>query len=292
MELSAFRGGRSAFKLREHPPMAGDDAVGADQGARSSNDFRRVWGLSRPKRQFLVDLAACRKWPGQWCGILYQPMLFCTPDTPGRRWFRGRRTLDDYEGPFDELSVEQALAWYTEVKIDPAPDELIEEWKSSTAPPNAMPQPQATPGIPAVAEPDSRLLAATQSEAPATCLDASESDRPAGTTDPSTDPSTTPGTQREAKGTTELSSDELTGTMKDLLTGAYELGAFDLASCRPFPEIVKKAGRSSPDSRNVRDALKRLKDGELMKAKRGTNGGFWITAKGCQAIGNEYPPPG
>ena len=124
----------------------------------------------------------------------------------GQAWFRGRRTLDDYEGPFEELSVEQALAWCTEVKIDPAPDELIEEWKSSTAPPNAMPQPQATPGIPAVAEPDSRLLAATQTEAPATRLDASESDRPAGTTDPSTAPPTTPGTppgtQREAKGTT------------------------------------------------------------------------------------------
>ena len=269
--------------------MAGDDVVGADQGARSSHDYRRVWGLSRPKRRFLVDLAACRKWPGQWCGILYQPMLFCTPDTPGRRWFRGRRTLDDYEGPFEELSVEQALAWCTEVKIDPAPDELIEEWKSSTAPPNAMPQPQATPGIPAVAEPDSRLLAATQTEAPATRLDASESDRPAGTTDPSTAPPTTTatGTQREAKGTSGLSSDELTGTMTDLLTGAFELGAFDLASCRPFPEIVKKAGLSSPNARNVRDAYDRLKADGLMKAKLGQNGGRWITEKGCQSIGKE-----
>ena len=210
--------------------MAGDDVVGADKGARSSHDYRQVWGLSRPKRQFLVDLAACRKWPGQWCGILYQPILFCTPYTPGRRWFRGRRTLDDYEGPFEELSVEQALAWCTEVKIDPPP-ELIEEWKSSTAPPNAMPQPQATPGIPAVAEPDSRLLAATQTEAPATRLDASESDRPAGTTDPSTAPPTTTatGTQREAKGTTE----QLTPNDWKLLRSFLSLGAIDPTGGNP-----------------------------------------------------------
>ena len=125
--------------------MAGDDVVGADQGARSSHDYRRVWGLSRPKRQFLVDLTACRKWPGQWCGILYQPMLSCTPDTPGRRWFRGRRTLDDYEGPFEELSVEQALAWCTEVKIDPPP-ELIEAYKASESRQDATPQPEAAAG--------------------------------------------------------------------------------------------------------------------------------------------------
>jgi hypothetical protein len=267
--------------------MAGD-VVGAHQGAQ----FHEARDLKR--RAIEIDLAACELFVAERSPYELWPVLARTPDGC---WFQGSWNALDryYAGHFSQLKIDQAQRWCTRMKIK-RPDKLIEDSKSSTAPPNAMPQPQATPGIPAVAEPDSRLLAATQTEAPATRLDASESDRPAGTTDPSTDPSTTPGTtpgtQREAKGTTELSSDELTGTMKDLLTGAYELGAFDLASCWPFPEIVKKAGRSSPDSRNVRDALKRLKDGELMKAKRGTNGGFWITAKGCQAIGNEYPPPG
>jgi len=106
-------------------------------------------------------------------------------------------------------------------------------------------------------------------------------------TDPSTMPGTPPGTQREAKGTPDLPPDELTGTMKDLLTGAFELKALDLASCRPFPEIVMKGGLSSPDTGNVRDANTRLKADDLMKAKRGQNGGHWITAKGCRFIGKD-----
>jgi hypothetical protein len=101
---------------------------------------------------------------------------------------------------------------------------------------------------------------------------------------PSTDRSTTltPGTMREAKGKPDLAPDELTATMKDFLTAALELGALDRVSCRPFHEIVERAGLSSPGSRNVRVAYDRLKANGLMKARRGQNGGSWITDKGRQ----------
>jgi hypothetical protein len=91
---------------------------------------------------------------------------------------------------------------------------------------------------------------------------------------------------REAKGTAGLPPDELTSTMRDILTGACKLKAFDRASCRPFHEIVKAAGLSGPDDRNVRDAYQRLKDNDLMKAKPGQNGGRWITDEGRRVIGD------
>lgn len=51
------------------------------------------------------------------------------------------------------------------------------------------------------------------------------------TTEPSSDPSTTPETPpedtREAKRTTGLPPDELTSTMRDILTGAVNLKAFE-----------------------------------------------------------------
>jgi hypothetical protein len=121
---------------------------------------------------------------------------------------------------------------------------------------------------------------------------------PVGFRDPakdSSDPLTTPGTPPEAttqaKGTRSLSPDELTATMKDLLTGAFNLEAFDLTSCRSEADIVGAAGLTSADCRNVRDAFKRCKAVDLMKAKRGVNGGTWITMKGCEFIGKSFPSP-
>jgi hypothetical protein len=122
-------------------------------------------------------------------------------------------------------------------------------------------------------------------------LEASQGGPDAGLADPSSDPSTTPATPPEAtrgaKGTPGVQPDEFTSTMRDILTATCNLKAFDRTSCRPFPEIVKEAGLSSPTARNVRDAYGRLRDEDtgLMKAKRGQNGGCWITAKGRQAIG-------
>ena len=74
--------------------------------------------------------------------------------------------------------------------------------------------------------------------------------------------------------------------MKDLLTAAFELKAFDRASCRPFREIVERAGLSSPVGRNVRDADGGLKASGLMKARKGQNGGCWITKKGRDRLQN------
>jgi hypothetical protein len=111
--------------------------------------------------------------------------------------------------------------------------------------------------------------------------------------DPSTippkTPETPPRTPRQADETPGLPLDELTGTMKDLLTGAFNLRAFDRASCCSQDEIVKAAGLTSVESRNVRNAFKRCKDEGLIKTKRGTNGGTWITAKGCEFIGKSFP---
>jgi hypothetical protein len=135
-----------------------------------------------------------------------------------------------------------------------------------------------------VSDRDALVLCARHGISPPDAVIASVANRPAEAADPTTDPSTTPGTSagtaRDAKGTPGLLPDELTGTMKDILTGAFVLGALDRSSCQPFGEIVKKAGLSSPHSGNVRKAYQRLSVDGLMQAKRGTNGGRWITEKG------------
>jgi hypothetical protein len=94
----------------------------------------------------------------------------------------------------------------------------------------------------------------------------------------------------EAEGTHDLSPDELTSTMKDLLTAAFEFKAFARASCRSGKEIAKKAGVGAVHSRNVRDALKRCRKAGLIDAWRGMNGGICITSKGCEYIGKSLRP--
>ena len=76
--------------------------------------------------------------------------------------------------------------------------------------------------------------------------------------------------------------DEITGIVKDLLDAAILLKASDLDSCRPWPEIVAKAGVGDPDNGNVREAHTRIMKDELMKSRAGRGGGHWITDKGIQ----------
>ncbi len=104
-------------------------------GAHASDSFHPALNLSR--RVVLINLAAGKMWLGEWCGLVYQPVLFRTPDG---RWFCARSTLDGYQTPpgcprdveFLELNDEQALFWFTKHKID-APPDLIEAYKSSMA---------------------------------------------------------------------------------------------------------------------------------------------------------------
>jgi hypothetical protein len=81
-----------------------------------------------------------------------------------------------------------------------------------------------------------------------------------------------------------LKPDRLTGTMKDILTAARKLEAFDLASARPKHEIAKEARCPRPEVRNVRHAFEQLKQEGLLDAKAGANGGTWITEKGIEFL--------
>jgi hypothetical protein len=87
-----------------------------------------------------------------------------------------------------------------------------------------------------------------------------------------------------------LRYDDLSTTAKDILRAAHQLRAFDHDSCAGMQDIVKRAGVGSPESRNVRKAVTELKQRDLLRAKRGPKGGFWITPEGCVAIGADCPP--
>lgn len=116
------------------------------------HQFVRVRDLPRPGRQSLVDLVACKNWLGPWCGIEYQPVLF---RDPGGYWFRGRRTLDGWQEPFEGMSVEQSLCWCTDVGIAP-PADLIEAYQSSIGGSNVSQAdpPAEAPNLPAASKPD------------------------------------------------------------------------------------------------------------------------------------------
>jgi hypothetical protein len=107
-----------------------------------------------------------------------------------------------------------------------------------------------------------------------------------GTTDTSSDTSTTPETtSRSPESGDELQPDDLGNTMTCLLQAAAGMNAVNAASARPLPTIAERAGFPREGARNVRDAVKELKEAGLWKAREGKGGGYWITAKGLHYIG-------
>jgi hypothetical protein len=97
--------------------------------------------------------------------------------------------------------------------------------------------------------------------------------------------------RRRLKMAEVLTPDRLTGTMIDILTAAKDLGAVDLGSARPVGEIAAKAGHPSVNSRNVRDALAKMREAELLGAKPGQGGGRWITSKGIEFLARRLANP-
>jgi hypothetical protein len=87
--------------------------------------------------------------------------------------------------------------------------------------------------------------------------------------------------QAEAPG-----NDDLTCTQRDILHGASSLEAFARSNAHTLPEILKAGGiKASEDSRHIRKAVEVLRERGLLDARRGSNGGHWITREGRQAIG-------
>jgi hypothetical protein len=76
----------------------------------------------------------------------------------------------------------------------------------------------------------------------------------------------------------------LASTQEFILVAVIELRAFDAESACPIKKIVAQAGVAKRSSRNVRDAMARLKTRRLLKSRPGPSGGTWITLEGRRVI--------
>jgi hypothetical protein len=95
-----------------------------------------------------------------------------------------------------------------------------------------------------------------------------------------------PKASRKAKELQDEPDDEPPATGMNLLEAAAILGAVSKATVVRLAGIVERAGYSSPDSRNVRKAVKDLHDNGYMASRAGNNGGQYVTKKGLKLIDN------
>jgi hypothetical protein len=81
-----------------------------------------------------------------------------------------------------------------------------------------------------------------------------------------------------------LTPEQLTATMRCILSALKDLEAFNLTSARSHAVIVDKAGLSSFYTSTVRKAKVKLKEELLIDTQAGVNGGMWITSRGIEFL--------